>query len=56
MKKLKKIFEELLDEDLTYSHASTEGVEDDEYEIGKILPEGEDEDDETSPMVEDSKV
>ena len=37
MKKLNKIYKEILNEDLTYSSASTTGEEDDEYEIGKIV-------------------
>jgi len=37
-RELQSYYETLLSEDLTYSQTSTEGVEDDEYEIGKILP------------------
>jgi hypothetical protein len=52
MKKLSKIYEEILDEDLEYAHSDTKGEEDDEFKIGcetSVVPfntelsEGEDE-------------
>lgn len=34
--KLNKLYNEILNEELTYRHANTNGVEDDEYEIGMV--------------------
>lgn len=36
MKKLNKIYKEILTEDLEYAHSNTKGEEDDEYQIGMV--------------------
>jgi len=39
MKKLNKIYKEILTEDLEYTHSNTKGEEDDEYQIGMVKEE-----------------